>query len=90
MLRHELYSVIHVPRLKDKNSAELFLGFSIGAVGGRHFAVLPVIVNAVPALGALLRQPSVRWRVGGRHIQSIPSNMAFRSRSVMDSCFLGS
>jgi len=27
MLRHELYSMIHVPRLKDENAAELFLGF---------------------------------------------------------------
>lgn len=30
MLRHELYSMIHVPRLKDANAAELFLGFRIG------------------------------------------------------------
>jgi hypothetical protein len=30
MLRHELYSMIHVPRLKDENAAELFLGFRIG------------------------------------------------------------
>jgi hypothetical protein len=27
MLRHELHSMIHVPRLKDENTAELFLGF---------------------------------------------------------------
>jgi hypothetical protein len=26
MLRHQLYSMIHVPRLKDENAAELFLG----------------------------------------------------------------
>ena len=25
MLRHELYSMIHVPRLKDENATELFL-----------------------------------------------------------------
>src|SRR5215472_2790478 len=42
MLRHELYSMIHVPRLKDENAAELFLGFRVGAVRGCDFAVLPV------------------------------------------------
>src|SRR5580700_12040776 len=42
MLRHELYRMIHVPRLKDENAAELFLGFGIGAVGRRDFSVLPV------------------------------------------------
>src|SRR3977135_3591801 len=34
--------MIEVSRLKDLNAAELFLGFSIGAVGGRDFAVFPV------------------------------------------------
>src|SRR5262249_27139224 len=42
MLADELYSVIHVPCLKDENAAELFLGFRVGTVGGCHFAVLPV------------------------------------------------
>src|SRR6202045_1020327 len=42
MLRHELYSMIHVPRLKDENAAELFLGFRIGTVSSCHFAVLPI------------------------------------------------
>src|SRR5271157_3982028 len=42
MLRHELYSMIHVPRLKDENTAELFLGFRIGTVRSCHFAVLPI------------------------------------------------
>src|SRR5215472_3548083 len=41
MLADELYSMIHVPRLKDENAAGLFLGFRIGAVGRCHFAVLP-------------------------------------------------
>src|SRR5580698_6661172 len=41
MLRYELYSMIHVPRFKHKNPAELFLGFGIGTVGSSHFAVLP-------------------------------------------------
>jgi len=27
MLRHELYGMIHIPRLKDENTADLFLGF---------------------------------------------------------------
>src|SRR6185369_56247 len=34
--------MIKVSRLKDLNAAELFLGFRIGAVGGRDFAVFPV------------------------------------------------
>src|SRR6516165_4914225 len=40
MLADELYSMIHVPRFKDENAAELFLGFGVGTVGGCHFAVL--------------------------------------------------
>src|SRR5580693_5058464 len=42
MLRDELYSMIHVPRLKDENAAELFFGFGVGAVGRCHLAVLPI------------------------------------------------
>src|SRR6202161_2299381 len=42
MLRHELYRMIHVPRLKDENAAELFLGFRIGTVRSCDFAVLPI------------------------------------------------
>src|SRR6266446_3799316 len=34
--------MIEVSRLKDLNAAELLLGFRIGAVGRRDFAVLPV------------------------------------------------
>jgi hypothetical protein len=34
--------VIEVSRLKDLKAAELFLGFRIGAIGGRDFAVFPV------------------------------------------------
>src|ERR1700756_1913704 len=34
--------MIHVPRLKNENAAELFFGFGIGAVGRRDFSVLPV------------------------------------------------
>src|ERR1051326_1181067 len=41
MILHELYGVIHIPRLKDENAADLFLGFGKGAVGNCDFAVLP-------------------------------------------------
>src|SRR5262249_16768885 len=34
--------MIEVSRLKDLNAAKLFLGFRIGAIGGRDFAVFPV------------------------------------------------
>jgi hypothetical protein len=34
--------MIEVSRLEDENAAELFLGFRIGAVGRRDFAVFPV------------------------------------------------
>src|ERR1700683_731262 len=34
--------MIEVCSLKDLNAAKLFLGFRIGAVGGRDFAVFPV------------------------------------------------
>src|SRR5258708_27197797 len=33
--------MIEVSRLKDLNAAELFLGFRIGAIGRRDFAVFP-------------------------------------------------
>src|SRR5579862_5876508 len=42
MLRHELYCMIQVPRLRDENAAELFLGFRIGTVRRCDFVVLPV------------------------------------------------
>src|SRR5260370_36949142 len=42
MLRHELNSMIHVTCLKHKNAAKMFLGFDIGTVCGRYFAVLPI------------------------------------------------
>src|SRR5437879_848465 len=34
--------MIEVSRLKDLNAANLFLGFRIGAIRRRHFAVFPV------------------------------------------------
>jgi hypothetical protein len=42
LLRDKLKGVIEVSRLKDLNAAKLFLGFRIGAVGRRDFAVFPV------------------------------------------------
>src|SRR5712671_3434996 len=42
MLRDKLNGVIEVSRLKDEKAGELFLGFRIGAVGGRDSAVFPV------------------------------------------------
>src|ERR1039458_5219773 len=45
MLRHELHSMIHVPRFKDENAAELFLSFRIGAVRSCDFAVLPIQIG---------------------------------------------
>src|SRR6476659_4420106 len=34
--------MIEVSRLKDLNAAKLFIGFRIGAVGRRDFAVFPI------------------------------------------------
>src|SRR6266542_4285031 len=42
MLRDKLNGMIEVSRLKDEKAGELFLGFRIGAVGGRDSAVFPV------------------------------------------------
>jgi hypothetical protein len=42
MLRDKLNGMIEISRLKDENAAKLFLGFRIGAVGHRDFAVFPV------------------------------------------------
>ena len=62
MLRHELYCMIHVPRLKDGNAAELFLGFRMGAVRvaallteGREFRlILSVTVSSSEAQHILI------------------------------------
>ena len=42
MLRDKLNGMIEASRLKDEKAGELFLGFRIGAVGRRDFAVFPV------------------------------------------------
>ena len=49
MLADQLYGMIHIPRLKHENTAELFLGFRIGTICSRHFAVLRTQVRAVSA-----------------------------------------
>ncbi|HEY3037423.1 MAG TPA: hypothetical protein VGJ66_01740, partial [Pyrinomonadaceae bacterium] len=45
--------MIEVSRLKDLNAAELFLGFRIGAIRRRDFAVFPV--QGLRGLGRLQR-----------------------------------
>src|ERR1700692_2425929 len=71
MMRHELYSMIHVPRLKDENATELFFGFGTGAVGRCHPAVLPIQgQGGIRPPEALLHRPSALWREDGRHIQA--------------------
>ena len=47
MLRDKLNDMIEVSRLKDVNASELFLGFRIGAIGRRDFAVFQFRVIAV-------------------------------------------
>jgi hypothetical protein len=42
MLADELYSMIHVPRLKNKNAAELLFGFGVGAIGRYDLAVFQI------------------------------------------------
>ena len=42
MLRDKLNGMTEVSHLKDEKAGELFLGFRIGAVGGRDSAVFPV------------------------------------------------
>src|SRR3954471_13182257 len=42
MLRHELCGVVQIASFKDENATELHLGFCIGTVRSRDFAVLPV------------------------------------------------
>ena len=42
MLRDKLNGMIEVSGLKYEKAGELFLGFRIGAVGRRDFAVFPV------------------------------------------------
>jgi hypothetical protein len=41
-LGDKLNGMIEISRLKDLNAADLFLGFRVGAVGCRDFAIFPV------------------------------------------------
>jgi hypothetical protein len=41
VLRHELDRVIQIVGFQDQDAAELLLGFGVGAVGHRDFAILP-------------------------------------------------
>src|SRR6185436_1642133 len=47
MLRHKLYSMIHVARLEDEKAAELFFGFCVWTIRSCHFAVLPIQSHGV-------------------------------------------
>src|SRR6516225_2600168 len=73
MLRHELYRMIHVPRLKDEYAAELFLGFRIGAVRGCDFAVLPV--QGQGGLRALKRFATTPLPVGAKMVVVIKARV---------------
>jgi hypothetical protein len=89
MLRDELNGMIHVPRLQHKNAADLFLGFRIGTVGGRNFAVLPIQgqrgFNRLESFSAGPVPVGPQMVVVLKH----SSNMAFRSASVMAACCAG-
>src|SRR6266446_6001556 len=54
--------MIEVSRLKDVNAAELFLGFRIGAISRRDFAVFPV--QGQRGLGRLKRYFGDKMSVG--------------------------
>src|ERR1700733_14009230 len=78
MLRHELYSMIHVPRFKDENATELFLGLRIGTVGSCHFAVFPIQgQRSFLRLKRFSTSPVPLWREDGRRIQSMRRTWRF-------------
>src|SRR5689334_24627384 len=56
--------MIEVSRLKDLNAAKLFLGFRIGAVSRRDFAVFPV--QGQRGLGRLKRYFGDKMSVGAQ------------------------
>src|SRR5436190_12827075 len=58
--------MIEVSRLKDLNAAKLFLGFRIGAVGRRDFAVFPV--QGQRGLGRLKRYFGDKMTVGAQMV----------------------
>src|ERR1700739_3242192 len=63
--------MLEVSRLKDLNAAKLFLGFRIGAISRRDFAIFPVQGSTQsPEAKEVLRRQDVRWRADGRCTQS--------------------
>ena len=77
LLGDKLDGVIEVSRLKDLNAAKLFLGFRIGAIGRRDFAVSPV--QGQRGLRKLKRHFGDKMSVGP---QMIVVFKAFVERSV--------
>jgi hypothetical protein len=88
MLRHELYSMIHVLRLKDENAADLLFGFRIGTVRGCDFAILPGQgQGGFRRLKRFLQRYNARWREDGRRIQSMRrTSPVARPRSCHQIC----
>src|SRR5262244_1270702 len=79
----ELYSMIHVPRLKDENAAELFFGFRIGTI-----CRCPLCRSSrtgsgrFPQTEVLRHRPSFRWREDARRMQGMCRTWRFaRSQS---------
>ena len=66
LLGDKLDGVIEVSRLKDLNAAKLFLGFRIGAIGGRDFAVF--LVQGQRGLRRLKRHLGDKVSVGAQMI----------------------
>src|SRR6266571_3946708 len=58
--------MIEVSRLKDLNAAKLFLGFRIGAISRRDFAVFPV--QGQRSLGRLKRYFGDKMSVGAQMV----------------------
>src|SRR4029077_1897738 len=74
--------MIEVPRLKDLNAAKLFLGFRIGTISRRDFAVFPV--QGQRGLRRLKRHFGDKMSVGAQMVVVLK---AFVERCV--SLFLG-
>src|SRR5579872_3776585 len=66
LLGDKLNGVIEVSLLKDLNAAKLFLGFGIGAIRGRDFAVFPVQGHG--GLGRLKRDFGDKMSAGAQMV----------------------
>src|SRR6478672_5201916 len=84
MLRDELYSMIHVPRLEDENAAELFLGFRIGTVRSCDFAVLPI--QGQGGFRRLKRFSTSPMPVGAKMVVVSQTDVFHRFSSSFSSC----